>query len=275
MAIANCGNLGYDGQLGMHLDRTIMLNEERLRAILEVLRREGRVLVPDLAQRLKTSQVTIRRDLDVLHQQRRLHRSHGGALPARDGMLEVSVVREKERTQCKERTLIAAAVRMVKEGQVIALDSGATATEIARSLRYFRNLTIITNGLAVVAELAGSPVEVILIGGTLCKSSFSVVGPIAEETLQHLNADLLFLGVDGRDVEYGLSNPNLLESKVNQAMLAVAGYRVVVCDSSKVRRRSLSFIATLSSVHEIITDGRIPKSDADALKKAGVHVTIV
>lgn len=253
-----------------------MLNEERRRAIIELVNREGRVLVAELARRFETSQVTIRKDLEVLHQQGQLHRSHGGALPAQEGALEDRTLREKEQIHRKEKHHIAAAAaRMVKEGQVVILDSGTTTTAIARALRGFQNLTIITNSVNIAAELAGTTLDVIMTGGTLRKNSFSLVGPIAEETLRHLNADLLFLGVDGFDVQYGLSTPNLLESKVNRVMVEVARRRVAVCDSSKFGRRSLSLIAPTSALHEVVTDHGISKADLSALRKTGIEVTLV
>src|SRR5271157_694007 len=233
-----------------------MLTEERQRAILEILRRDGRVLVVDLAKQFHTSQVTIRKDLDILHVKGQIHRTHGGALPAGEGALEDPTLREKEKLHRKEKLQIAAAAaRMVSERQVVILDSGTTTTAIARALRNFQNLTIITNAVNIAAELSGSALEVILTGGTLRKNSFSLVGPIAEETLRRLSADLLFLGVDGFDLHYGLSTPNLLEAKVNRAMMDVARVSVAVCDSSKFGRRSLSTIAPLSAVHHLITDG--------------------
>ena len=155
------------------------------------------------------------------------------------------------------------------------LDSGTTTTAIARAFREFENLTIITNAVNIAAELSGSSLEVILTGGTLRKNSFSLVGPIAEETLRRLNADILFLGVDGFDLHYGLSTPNLLEAKVNRAMMDIARVTVAVCDSSKFGRRSLSSIAPLSSVHHVITDRGIPKPDLLAFKKTGIAVTLV
>jgi DeoR family transcriptional regulator of aga operon len=164
---------------------------------------------------------------------------------------------------------------LVREGQVVILDSGTTTTAIARALREFQNLTIITNAVNIAAELSGSALEVILTGGTLRKNSFSLVGPIAEETLRRLNADILFLGVDGFDVHYGLSTPNLLEAKVNRAMMDVARIVIAACDSSKFGRRSLSSIAPLSAVHHLITDGGIPKGDLAALKKTGIQITLV
>lgn len=253
-----------------------MLIEERRRAILEALRRDGRVLVTELARHLRTSQVTIRKDLENLHSTGKIHRTHGGALPSREGALEDPTLLEKEKLHRKEKILMAsAAARMVKEGQVVILDSGTTTTAIARALRHHQNLTIVTNAVNIAAELAGTSLDVILTGGTLRRNSFSLVGPIAEETLRRLNADVLFLGVDGFDVHYGLSTPNLLEAKVNRAMMDVARVVVVVCDSSKFGRRSLSLIAPPSEVHQVITDNFAPKKDIDQLRKAGIEITQV
>lgn len=151
-----------------------MLSEERQRAILELLHRDGRVLVMDLARHFRTSQVTIRKDLEVLHVKGRIHRTHGGALPASDGALEDRTLREKEKLHRKEKLRIAAAaVRMVTEGQVVILDSGTTTTAIARALRNFQNLTIITNAVNIAAELSGSALEVILTGQPEKKFVFS------------------------------------------------------------------------------------------------------
>jgi DeoR family transcriptional regulator of aga operon len=253
-----------------------MLNEERRRAIVKILNREGRVLVTTLARQFKTSQVTIRKDLDILQSQGLAHRSHGGALLSEGVLDEDPTLREKEKLHHKEKLRIAAAAAgMVKEGQVVILDSGTTTTAIARALRGVRRLTIVTNAVNIAADLAGTDVEVILTGGTLRKNSFSLVGPIAEEMLRYLHADTLFLGVDGFDVHYGLSTPNLLEAKVNRIMVEMAKRTVAVCDSSKFGRRSLSHIVPSSAVHEVITDHRIPRNDLRGLRDAGIEVKLV
>lgn len=253
-----------------------LLNEERRRAIREIIERNGRVLVTEVARQFQTSEVTVRKDLDILQSQGLVHRTHGGALPAREGALEDPALREKEKLHRAEKLRIAeSAAQLVKEEQVVILDSGTTTTGIARALRNFHNLTIITNAINIAAELSGTPVEVILTGGALRKNSFSLVGPIAEETLQRLNADILFLGVDGFDVYYGLSTPNLLEAKVNRVMIEIAKRAVAVCDSSKFGRRSLSLIAPTKALHEVITDRNIPKPDLRELRKMGMEVTLV
>jgi DeoR family transcriptional regulator, aga operon transcriptional repressor len=259
------------GVSGRHL-----LNEERRRAIVESLNRDGRVLVGDLARQFQTSQVTIRNDLEVLHSHGLLHRTHGGALPPRDSALADPTLREKEKLHSREKLRIAkAAATMVREGQVVILDSGTTTTAVARALRNFHNLTIVTNAVNMASELAGADLEVILTGGTLRKNSFSLVGPVAEDTLRRLNADILFLGVDGFDVQYGLSTPNLLEAKVNRIMVEISKKVILVCDASKFGRRSLSKITSTDSVHHVITDQSIHRTHLNALKECGIEVTLV
>jgi DeoR family transcriptional regulator, aga operon transcriptional repressor len=253
-----------------------MLNEERRRSILQLVGRDGRALVKDLARRFHTSEVTIRKDVEVLHRDGLLHRTHGGVLPVPGGALSDPTLRDKEELHRTEKQRIGtAAASLVKEGDVVILDSGTTTTCVARMLRKFTNLTIITNAVNIAAELAGASPEIILTGGILRKNSFSLVGPIAEEALRRLNADILFLGVDGFDVQYGLSTPNLLEAKVNRAMIDISKQIVAVCDSSKFGRRSLSLIAPTSALHHTITDTQAPPSDIRTLKKLGIGITLV
>ena len=180
-----------------------MLSEERRREILDLLHSDGRVLVKDLAKRFRTSLITIRKDLESLHHDGQLERTHGGALPLKIGALKDRTLGEKERMHRPEKMRIAAAAaQMIRQGQVIILDSGTTTMAIARACRAFKSLTIITNATNIAAELADTPVEVILTGGVLRKNSFSLVGPLAEDTLRKVNADLLFLAVDGFDVRW-------------------------------------------------------------------------
>ena len=233
------------------------------------------MLVKELGPRFETSQVTIRKDLEILHSRGLVYRTHGGALPIPAGALLDPSLREKEKLHRKEKQLIgAAAARLVREGESIVLDSGTTTTALARNLRDFRHLTVITNAVNIAAELAGTAIEVILTGGTLRENSFSLVGPLAEETLHRLSADICFLGVDGFDVHFGLTTPNLLEASVNRVMMEIAKRVVAVCDSSKFGRRSLSLIAPTSSMQQAVTDTRISKSDLKALADAGIEVTL-
>jgi DeoR family transcriptional regulator, aga operon transcriptional repressor len=253
-----------------------MLAEERRRKILELTQRNGRVVVKDLARRFSTSLITIRKDLESLHQKGRIQRAHGGALPIDASALRDPTLGEKEQLHHFEKVRIAAAAaRLVRPGHVVILDSGTTTTAVARAIQHIRDLTVITNAVNIAAELAGTSVEVILTGGVLRRNSFSLVGPLAEDSLKHVTADLLFLAVDGFDVEYGLTTPNLLEARVNRVMMENAKSTIIVCDSSKFGRRSLSFIAPTSAVHHAITDRKIPSKYLRGLRAAHVKVFAV
>lgn len=131
-----------------------MLSEERGREILELLRTDGQVLVSDLARHFRTSLITIRKDLEVLHHQGELERTHGRALPLKTGALKEGSLHEKEGMHRREKLPIAeAAAHLIRQGQVIILDSGTTTTRIARACRHFRSLTVVTDATNIAAEL--------------------------------------------------------------------------------------------------------------------------
>lgn len=256
----------------VHFDGTEMLIDERRQHILGLIQRDGRVLISELSDALGISRITIRKDLDYLESKGLARRSHGGALPAQGSAMLDPSLHEKELQQSEEKLRIAtAASAMVTENMCIILDSGTTTTAIARELRRFRRLTIVTNAVNIASELAGTGFEIILTGGILRENSSSLVGPLAEDALQEIHADILFLGVDGFDVKRGIMTPNLLESRVNRAMIKAAARVVAVCDSTKFTRRSLARIAPLSAIHAVITDSRLASEDLEALTAAGIE----
>jgi DeoR family transcriptional regulator, aga operon transcriptional repressor len=254
-------------------DGTNMLIDERRQHILGLIQRDGRVLISELSDALGISRITIRKDLDYLESKGLLRRSHGGALPAQGSAMLDPSLHEKELRRSEEKLRIAtAASSLVTEDMCIILDSGTTTTAIARELRRFRRLTIVTNAVNIATELAGTGFEIILTGGILRENSSSLVGPLAQDALHEIHADILFLGVDGFDVKSGVMTPNLLESRVNRAMVDAAARVVAVCDSTKFARRSLARIAPISAIHSVITDNQIASEDFEALTAAGIEV---
>lgn len=253
-----------------------MLIDERRRHILLQIQNHGRVVVQELAQTLGISQITIRKDLEHLQSKGLVQRTHGGALPVLTGALFDPTLHEKETQHSQEKQRIAtAAARLVQEGQCVMLDSGTTTTAVAHALRRFTRLTVITNAINIAADLTGTEFEVIVVGGTLRKNSFSLVGPLAEDVLDEMHADILFLGVDGFDPEGGLTTPNVLESRVNRSMVQAAKRVVVVCDSTKFGRRSLSRIVPATQVHCVITDRGLSEKNAEILRGEGIDLILV
>jgi len=253
-----------------------MLIEERRQHIVGIAQKHGRVLVEDLSESLGISRITIRKDLDYLQGQGLLLRTHGGALLPGNSTLSDPSLHEKEGRHSQEKQRIAsAAANLVQEGQCILIDSGTTTTAIARALKRFSHLTIITNAVNIAGELSCTNFEVLLTGGSLRKNSFSLVGPLAEDMLHEMHADILFLGVDGFDLDVGLTTPNVMESRVNRAMVKASSLVVAVCDSTKFNRRSLSKIVDATAIHHVITDTGLPAQTADAIRSAGIKLTLV
>jgi DeoR family transcriptional regulator of aga operon len=150
---------------------------------------------------------------------------------------------------------------MIKDGETIILDSGSTTQEIASRMKGRHNVQVITNGLNIAKELVGvRGVRVILLGGVLRENSFSVVGHFAEEMLGHLTADKLFIAADGCDLTFGLSTPNLEESRVNQAMLRIARQKILVADSKvKFARRVSPGSPSLQDIDMVLSDTQLPE----------------
>jgi len=252
-----------------------MLVEERRRDIVELVETAGRVMVEDLARRFDTSAVTIRGDLAALARAGSITRSHGGALPAGVTRVDTPLTIKEIRHPPEKRRIAAAAARLINDHETIILDSGSTTAEIARQIheRTWQSLTVITNAINIALELKGlMGVRVMMLGGMLRPTSSSLVGPEAEQALSKLSADRLFLGVDGLDLQAGVTTPEPSEAVLNALMIRVSREVVAVMDGSKFGRRSLSVIAPLERLHVVITDTGAPHDMIEALIKRGVRV---
>jgi DeoR family transcriptional regulator of aga operon len=264
------------GGVGGSPEQGPLLIDERRHHILSLIQSQGRVLVGELSRNLGISQITVRKDLEYLQSKGLVQRTHGGALRIQSSALFDPTLKEKQKQHSQEKQRIAAAAaKMVEEGQCVMLDSGTTTTAITHELKRFSQLTVITNAVNIAAELTSTNLEVILVGGSLRKNSFSLVGPLAEDVLREMHADILFLGVDGFDTEIGLTTPNFLESRVNRAMVKAARRVVTVCDSTKFNRRSLSRIVPPSAVHCVITDRDLAPETAEILRSQNIEVILV
>lgn len=253
-----------------------MLVEERRDQILNLLREHGKVRVKDLSRQLKISEVTVRNDLQELHQRGRLRKTHGGAMPP-DSSNGEAPLQEKYFSHAEEKRRIgAAAAALVNDGETIILDSGTTTQEIAKRIKDKQNLIVITNGVNIAMELVGvRGIQVVLLGGVLRDNAFSIGGHFAEDMLQHLSADKLFLAADACDPEFGVSTPNLEESRVNQAMVRIAREKILVADSSKFGKRGLSRIVPLFDLDQVITDTNLANEFQQTLRERGMKLTLV
>lgn len=248
---------------------------ERHERILNKLKESGKVTVQKLSSELSVSEVTIRKDLRALEDKNLLFRTHGGATRSNpytsDRHVEVKVKIKAEEKEAIARE----AVKLIGENDSIILASGTTILALAQIIQPNRRLNIITSAINVSLELSGKEyVEISQLGGQLRSSSNSVVGPYAEQFLNDITCGVLFLGVDGIDLDFGLTTTNLMEASLNQKFIDVAQYTVILADSSKFGKRGFSRICTLDEVQHIITDDGISDEIVRKLEERGVRVTI-
>jgi DeoR family transcriptional regulator, aga operon transcriptional repressor len=255
-----------------------LLSEERRRKILELIEKDGRVTVTGLVQRLGVSSVTARADLDALAGSGALVRSHGGAVRLLNPSYDYPVSFKKTLHHAEKVRIGQAAAKLLKPDQTVVLDSGTTTLEIARQLKSvsLKHLTVVTNALNIAAELAErANLSLIMIGGMLRQVSNSFVGPQAERMLSDLHADHCFLGVDGLDPEIGPTTPDILEAQLNNLMIRVSREVTIVADASKIGRRSLSSMGSLSSIRRLITDDRIDPEMVRVFQSKGLELIVV
>lgn len=252
-----------------------MTKEERQSIILELLIQHNSILVTDLATHLYVSSVTIRKDLTDLEREKKLYRNHGKAILI-DPYIDNRNVSEKEKLYVEEKRLIGMkAASLITPKDSILIASGTTMHALARSIVPVDELTVITASMEVSNILASEKnIYIIQLGGILRHSSLSVVGKYAENILADFSCSKLFIGVDGIDLDFGITTTNMMEASLNRVMMQTAQKTIVLADSSKFGRRGFSKIADMEDVDHIITDSHIPPSTALRLEEMGIEVTI-
>lgn len=253
-----------------------MNSVERHQAIMGQLQRNGSVNVMDLCKQLGVSSVTIRKDLKLLEDRQLLFRTHGGATLSNPYTIDRTVF-EKEKIQMQEKVVIAkAAASMIGDNDSIIIASGTTVQAMAQEIQPAGNLTVVTSALNVAVQLIKHPnVEILQLGGILRKSSTSVAGIYAEQILSDFFCSKLFLGVDGIDLEFGLTTTNAQEAHLNRKMMEVSQKVIVLADSTKFGKRGFGRICGIEEVDHIVTDSGVSPHTITALEKSGVKVTVV
>jgi DeoR family transcriptional regulator, aga operon transcriptional repressor len=247
---------------------------ERVSRIVERLSADGSVGVVEMAAELGVSPATVRRDLILMEEQRLLARTHGGAVA--EGVLYELPLRYRGARRHEEKMRIAAAAaERVVGGSSVGLTGGTTTTEVARCLADGRSCTVVTNSLSIAFELAVRPnLKLVVTGGVARGESYELVGPLAEATLEDINLDLALVGVDGISAS-GVTTHHEVEAHTNRALIGCARRVVVVADSSKIGQVAFARICGLDRVDELITDGVSGEAGREAIREAGVAVTLV
>lgn len=249
-----------------------MFATERRQAILDLVHVRGAVSLRDLALAVRSSEVTVRRDILALESDGLVDRRRGGAaLPG--GLSHEQSYRQKSLVAAAEKAGIAdLAAHLVDEGDAIVIGAGTTTEEFARRLTRMKDLTVVTNSLLVAQVLARSAAEVVMTGGALRGTTYALVGGAAERSFAQVRVRRAFLSGNGLTVERGLSTPNLHVAGVDRAIAAAAQEVVVLADHTKVGADTMFQTVATRRIAHLVTDGGGDPASLAALAAAGVQV---
>ena len=249
---------------------------ERQEELLRFVEQHQRATVTEMAEYLSVSLATVRRDLESLTEQGKIQRFHGGAIAVPKAPPELPALeRETEQAEHKKR-IGRAAAELVEAGDTIFLGSGTTVLEVARNLRQHRRLTVITNSLPVINILTDVPeINMVCLGGILRRSELSMIGHITEQALAEVVADKVIMGIRALDVERGLTNDYLPETKTDRSILGIGRKVIIVADHTKCGRVSTAFVAPITAIQTLVTDSNTSPDFIGHLTAKGIEVVTV
>ena len=248
-----------------------MILDQRRDEILQAIEQQGFVSLQELVTRLKTSESTVRRDLEYLDGIGQIRRTRGGAAYTGES---ITPFEERFQRASREKQTIAKVVAdLILPGETILLDGGTTTLEVAREL-VGKALQVVTNSLPIANLLAQQPnIELILIGGYLYPRTGVALGPLAESALREVHVPRVIMGTGGI-TEKGLFNSNTLLVQCERMMLEAAEEVWVVADSSKFGKSALAHLCELSKVTRMIVDAGLSDSWREIIRGAGIELTI-
>jgi DeoR/GlpR family transcriptional regulator of sugar metabolism len=239
------------------------LARQRQALILEMVREDGAVRVADLVSTLGVSDMTVRRDLELLHERGLLEKVHGGAAAIEGSALfEPGFTVKSSMMQAEKSAIANAAVSLVAPGTAIAISAGTTTFAMARRLAEVPGLTVLTNSVPVADVLYrdGRSDQTVILSGGVRTPSDALVGPFAVEVIRSLHVDTVFMGTHGMDPHSGFTTPNILEAETNRALIQAGRHLVVLADHTKWGIIGISAVGRLEEADTLITDSGLDPS---------------
>jgi len=249
---------------------------ERRQSLLELLRSQPGIRVPEVAEALDVSEGTVRNDLNALEEEGRLKRVHGGAILNEQNQFQNhSFVRRYQLHVAAKRAIASEAAALVKDGDSIVLDASSTDYYLARALSERQQLRVVTNGFEVARELAENPSNnVILIGGVVNNNSSSVTGLLSERIIEELRIEKAFLSCSGFSLERGMTEILFAEAQIKRKVIESSQQLYALVDSSKFGREDLTSFASLKRISRLFTDGGLSPDWVKQFQQAGLEYTI-
>src|SRR5438093_2937083 len=263
---------------GVPLAASLVLARQRQAYILDRVREDGGVRVAELVRDLGVSDMTVRRDLELLAEQGLIEKVHGGTnTHAASALFDRAFVAKSVLQQSEQEAIAEAAAALVEAGTAIGISAGSTTYAVARRLVEVPGLTVVTNGVRIADILHDNrrPDQTIILTGGVRTPSDALVGPFAVAALRNVHLDLVLMGVHGMDTKAGFTSPNLLEAETNRALIEAGRRLVVVADHTKWGLIGLSSIARLDQADLLITDSGLDREARDLLASRIKEVVLV
>jgi len=257
-----------------------MLQAERQSKILKIIRERGFVTNKELQEIFKVTPITIRRDIKELSKQNLIKQVHGGAVDITESGMKTTEPFYKTKLYLnvrKKQAIGKLAAEFIDNGDTIMLDSGTTTMQIALQIKKkrFENLSVLTNDIKISNELCDvERIKVFVLGGELRKSLYSLSGPFTVNFLKDLKADKLFLAADAISKNNGISNANIEDVPIKQAMIENSAEVILVADSTKFGKDAFCRVCGWDKINRIITDDSLKEEYRDFFKEINIECQI-
>jgi len=250
--------------------------DRRRQRILELLEKNAKVKVAELSQIFSISNVTIRNDLAELEDAGLLERIHGGAIRSHKAYYSMSLKERMKTNEDEKRRIAVKVASMVSAGDTLMMDSGTTTLFIARELKNTKDLTIVTNSLAIAEEIGyRDNIHFILVGGSLDLRYQFTYGDDAAQQLKRYKADLMVVSADGVSAEDGITTRHHNEAEVSRQMLLRANKAIAAVDFTKVGRGSFAFLGDVDCLDVLVTDEKANQEELALIREKGVKIFVV
>ncbi|GGC78131.1 DeoR family transcriptional regulator [Enterococcus wangshanyuanii] len=241
--------------------------------IISIVSQNKKIEVNELSERLNVSKVTIRKDLDKLEARGLLHRQHGYALLNNMDDINYRLAQNYD----LKRKIALEASKIIKDGEVVMIESGSTCALLAEELAFNRNdITIITNSCFIASYIRkAESVKVILIGGEYQKESQVNVGPLVKKVISEFFVDKLFVGIDGFDKKRGFTGSDITRCDTSRTLATAANQTIVLTDSSKFKQKGVVSEFGFDEVSKVFTDSCVGENELAFLRKKNIEIVTV